>query len=286
QGGQLREDQFSIIFVDDRYFETLDIQVKQGRAFDPEQSTDPQQAFMVNETFVQQMGWQDPLGKRMQWGLMANNQAANDGKVIGVVKDFHFTSLHHPIEPLVLLYAPQGLNRLLVELAGGKVKAGLSYVDEIWQERATNQPFDYFFLDQMFAEQYAEEDRLMQLFTYFSFLTILIACMGLFGLASFITKQRTKEIGIRKVLGADRQQILFLLVKDFTVLVLVAVVIASAGAWLGLTKWLSGFAFRADMPWWAYFLAGVAALLMTLLATSYHSLRVSRANPVDALRHE
>ncbi len=286
QDGQLREDQFSIIFVDDRYFETLGIEVTQGRAFDPEQSTDPQQAFMVNETFVQKIGWQDPLGKRMQWGLMANNQAANDGKVIGVVKDFHYTSLHNPIEPLVLLYAPQGLNRLLVELEGDKVQAGLSYVEGIWRERANNQPFDYFFLDQMFAEQYAEEGRLMQLFTYFSLLTILIACMGLFGLASFITKQRTKEIGIRKVLGAGRSQILFLLVKDFTILVLVAVLIASAGAWLGLTKWLSGFAFRADMPLWAYLLAGTVALLMTVLATSYHSLRVSRANPADALRHE
>ena len=156
---------------------------------------------MVNEAFVKQMGWQTPIGKRMQWGLMADNQAANDGKVVGVVKDWHHVSLHNPIEPLVLLYAPAGLNRLIIQLDGQQVSQGLAHVKSVWDTRLASQPFDYFFLDQFFSQQYEQETRLMTLFSAFSGLTILIACLGLFGLASFIARQRTKEIGIRKVLG-------------------------------------------------------------------------------------
>ena len=286
QDGQLREDQFNVIWVDDAYFETLGLEVQSGRAFDRSRGTDAQQAFMVNEAFVRQVGWQEPLGKRMQWGLMANQQAANDGQVIGVVKDWHYTSLHNPIEPLVLLYAPQGLNRLIVQLDGEQVSAGLAHVQSIWEERRSKDPFDYFFLDQFFAQQYQQETRLMTLFTAFSWLTILIACMGLFGLASFIARQRTKEIGIRKVLGADRWQILRLMVRDFLVLVAVALGIASLVAWLAMGRWLSEFAFATPMPWYAYLVAGLAALLMALLATAYQSLRVAQANPVESLRHE
>ncbi len=286
QDGQLREDQFNVIWVDDNYFDVLGLEVMKGRTFDRDRGTDPQQAFMVNEAFVKQLGWDEPLGKRMQWGLMADNQAANDGQVVGVVKDWHHTSLHNPIEPLVLLYAPAGLNRLIVQLDGRKVSQGLEHVQTVWESRLASQPFDYFFLDQFFSLQYDQETRLMTLFSAFSGLTILIACLGLFGLASFIARQRTKEIGIRKVLGADRAQILLIMVRDFLILVLIAVIFASAIAWCAMSEWLEGFAFATDMPWYAFVIAGLSAFLMALIATSYQSLRVSKANPVEALRYE
>ena len=286
QDGQLREDQFNVIFVDEAYFETLGLTLAAGRGFDRSRQTDAQQAFIVNETFVQRMGWDEPLGKRMQWGLMADQQAAYNGRVVGVVRDYHYTSLHNPIEPLVLLYAPTGLNRLVIQLDGGKVAEGLAHVQAVWQARDPLHPMAYEFLDQLFAQQYDREARLMALFTYCSGLTILIACLGLFGLASFIARQRSKEIGIRKVLGATRRQLLLLLSRDFAYLVLIAVGVASLGAFVLLREWLAGFAFATRMPWHAYLLAGALALLVALLATSYHALRVSRANPVEALRQE
>lgn len=286
QDGQLREDQFKVIWVDEQYFEPLDLEIIAGRAFERSRSTDAQQAFIVNETFVKQMGWTDPIGKRMQWGLMANQQAASDGRVVGVVKDYHYTSLHNPIEPLVLLYAPASLNRLVVQLDGQQVEAGLAHVQSVWQQRDPHHPMEYFFLDQFFAQQYDREAKLMQLFTYFSGFTILIACLGLFGLASFITRQRTKEIGIRKVLGAARGQLVLLIARDFAWLVLIAMGVASLAAWLTMRDWLSGFAYATDMPWYAYLLAGGVALLVATIATSYHSLRVAQANPVEALRDD
>jgi putative ABC transport system permease protein len=286
QDGQLREDQFNVIWVDDAYLSTLDLQLVAGRAFEQRRSTDAQQAFIVNEAFVRRMGWSEPIGKRMQWGLMADQQAANDGRVVGVVKDYHYTSLHNPIEPLVWLFAPGSLNRLLVSLDGPQVAAGLDHVKAVWQARDPRHPMEYFFLDQFFAQQYDREARLMALFTYFSGLTILIACLGLFGLASYLTRQRSKEVGIRKVLGADQKQLLWLLSQNFASLVLMAFVIASVAAWLLTRAWLTEFAFAISMPWYAYALAGGLALTVAMAATSYHSLQAARANPVDALRRE
>jgi len=286
QDGQLHESQFNISFIDDRYLPTLGIEVLEGRNFDASRGTESQQAFIVNEAFVREQGWENAIGKRMQWGLQADNQAAYDGAVIGVVKDYHYASLHNSIDPIVLLYAPANFNRLILTLDGRQVSEGLAYVNEVWQARDPNHPMEYFFLDNFFDQQYEREARLMELFSFFSLLTIAIACMGLFGLASYITQQRTKEIGIRKVLGADRGQILWLIFRDFALLVGIAVVLASVGSWVSMKSWLTGFAFAVPMPVYAYLLAGFIAFMIALLATSYHTLRVVKANPAHALRYE
>lgn len=284
--GQLKENHFKVCWINDQYLPTLGIPVVVGRNFELSRGTDQQQAFIVNEAFVRQAGWKEALGKRMQWAIGPNNQAEFDGTVVGVVGDFHFESLHNPIEPLVMLYEPRALDRMLVRYDGRQTREVVRTVEAAWQNFNPNKPIQYYFLDEFFNRQYTGEERLGQLFTWFSLLTILIACMGLFGLASFITRQRTKEIGMRKVLGAENRQILALIWRDFAVLVGAAIAIGSILAWVLLSYWLKGFAFATAMPWLAYVLAAVMAMAVALLATSYHALRVALANPVHSLRYE
>ncbi|MEL6848503.1 MAG: ABC transporter permease [Bacteroidota bacterium] len=168
--GQLQEDQFNIAFVDADFLELMDISVLEGRNFSLDRGTDQQQAFIVNEAFVQKMGWQDPVGKRMQWGLMPNNQAANDGKVVGVVEDYHYASLHNSVEPLVLLFNPTPGGKLLVRMEGRKIASLKGEVEQKWQEFDPGHPMNAYFLDAYFNRQYQQEERLMEIFTYFSLL--------------------------------------------------------------------------------------------------------------------
>jgi putative ABC transport system permease protein len=284
--GELKENHYNVISVDEKFMEVMDIDLVDGRNFERSRQTDPQQAFMVNRAFVKAMGWENPIGKRMQWGLMPNNQAANDGHVVGVFEDYHYASLHNQIDPLVWLYNPNAPGRLLIDLKGGDISNSVSFVEEKWKSFDPGHPMEYFFLDAFFDSQYQQEEKMMQIFGYFSILTILIACMGLFGVASFVTQQRTKEVGIRKTLGADTGQIVYLLSRDFAVLVLISILIAAPLSWLGMTIWLEGFAYPTQMPVYAFGLAGLASLAIALLTTGYHAIKAARSNPVHALRHE
>lgn len=283
---ELKENHFNVVSVDEDFLDLLEIPLVLGRNFDRSRGTEQQEAFIVNEAFVKEMGWENPIGKRIQWGLEANNQAVNDGKVVGVIGDYHYASLHNKVDPLVWIYNPNNPGKLLVQLNGGSLHAATDFVTLKWQEFDPGHPMEFVFLDSFFDRQYRQEDRLMSLFTYFSLLTIFIACMGLFGLASFITQQRTKEIGIRKTLGAETSSIIYLISKDFAWMVMVAVAIAVPLSYAGIRQWLSGFAYPVDMPWLVFCIAGVLALSIALATTSYHAVRAARSNPVDALRHD
>lgn len=283
---QLQEDHFNVISVNEDYLKVLDIDLISGRNFELSRQTDPQQAFIVNEAFVGKLGWEDPIGKRLQWGLQPNDQAAYDGHVVGVVKDYHYASLHNVIEPLVWLYNPSSPGRLIVRLEGDQLAPTMASIRSDWAQFDPNHPLDMFFLDEFFNQQYQNEEQLMSVFSWFSILTILIACMGLFGLASFITQQRTREIGIRKVMGADPKQIMYLLSRDFLWLVLIALIIAVAIAAWAISDWLDAFSVRTAMPWYLFILAGIGTMTLAFLTTSFHALRAARMKPSRTMRME
>ncbi|WNJ16979.1 ABC transporter permease [Pontibacter sp. G13] len=284
--GQLVEETIKVVGVDERFMETMEIPLLEGRNFDRSRATDPHQAFIVNEALVRKMGWEQPLGKRIQWGLMANNQAQNDGQVVGVIADYHFNSLHQEVDPLVWIFSSRGIGRLLVKMNGHQLKETLTFVEDKWTTFDSSHPMESFFLDSFFLQQYETERRLMDLFMGFSLLTILIACLGLYGLASFVTKRRVKEIGIRKVMGAQESQIVWLISKEFSMLVLVAFALAIPVVWWLMRDWLAGFAFHTEMPYLGYAGVGMMALALAFFTTGLHSLKAARANPIESLRYE
>ena len=283
---ELIENTFNVVSVDEKFLEVMNIDLVEGRNFERSRQTDPQEGFMVNRAFVKAMGWDNPIGKRIQWGLMADNQAANDGRVVGVFEDYHYTSLHNQIDPLVWLYNPNVPGRVLITMKGGNIKESVKFVEEKWKSFDASHPMEYFFLDAFFDSQYQQEEKMMSIFGYFSILTILIACMGLFGVASFVTQQRIKEVGIRKTLGAANGQIVYLLSRDFAILVIVSICIAAPISWYGMSNWLQDFAYPTEMPLYAFLLAGLASFGIALFTTGYHSLKAARSNPVHALRHD
>lgn len=284
--GRLKEDHFNVISVDEDYLKVLEIELLSGRNFERSRQTDPEQAFIVNEAFVRYMGWEDPLEKRLQWGLQPNDQAVYDGRVVGVIKDYRYASLHNVVEPLVWLYNPDSPGRLILNMEGQQLGGTIAQIKRKWSQFDPNHPLDMFFLDEFFNQQYQNEERLMSVFSWFSILTIVIACMGLFGLASFITQQRTKEIGIRKVMGADPKQIIFLLSRDFMWLVLVALIIAVGVAAWAISDWLDAFSVRTSMPWYLFICAGLGAMLLAFVTTSFHAMRAARMKPSRTMRME
>jgi putative ABC transport system permease protein len=204
------------------------------------------------------------------------------------VRDFHLKSLHHPVEPLVLTVAPMWyyLDNIVLRLETGNLRATLNDLSKQWAAAAPEQAFDYFFLDEAFDRLYKREARLNALFNAFTALTLLIACLGLFALAALAAERRTKEIGIRKVLGASVAGITGLLAKDFLKLVVIAIGIASPVAYYFMQKWLSDFAYRIDIQWWMFVAAGAAAVLIAFLTVGFQSVRAALANPVKSLRSE
>jgi putative ABC transport system permease protein len=211
------------------------------------------------------------------------------GKVIGIVKDFHFESLHQPIIPMIfLLPGPNSAfyNRISIKVDGHNVQSAISSIGDTWHKYLPNVPFDYTFLDQKFQKLYDAEQQESQLFTIFSCLAIFIACLGLFGLSAFTISQRVKEIGIRKVLGANIPQIVFELSHSFMILVIIASVIALPVAGIMMHKWLQDFASRIDLSWWVFVFAGIAAFIIAFVTISFQAIKAANANPVKSLRSE
>jgi len=206
--------------------------------------------------------------------------------VIGVVKDFHYRSLQENIKPLSMVIQPEAEDLVNVNAAAADMPKTLAAIESKWKQMIPARPFSYTFLDDTFNKQYRNEDRFEKLFFNFAILAIFISCLGLLGLASYSTLQRTKEIGIRKVLGASVSGITSLLSKDFIKLVLIALIIASPIAWFGMHKWLQGFAYRIEIGIWVFILAGVLAILIALLTVSFQAIKAAVANPVKSLRNE
>jgi putative ABC transport system permease protein len=269
--------------VDHDYLATLGIELVAGRDFSPDFETEPVGGVLVNEAAVANAGWGTPeqaVGKTLEFG---------DGEpvpVVGVFRDYHHTSLRQAIEPLALRFMPGFGNYVSVRLSTDEAPATIEALEQAWAEVFPGHTFDYFFLDTDYDNQYAAEARLTQIFGAFAVLAIIVACLGLFGLAAFVTAQRTKEIGVRKVLGASVLQIVVLLAKDFLALVAVAVVLAAPLAWFGLDRWLDDFAYRVELGPWLFLLGGLVALVVALATVSWKALRAATADPVRSLRYE
>ena len=275
------------LMVDADYLKTMEIKLSNGRNFSDAIPSDQFGSVLVNETMVKELGWKEPVGKQL---LKVNNDERNNlpAKVIGVVKDFHTYSLQHKVEPLVMIMPPntKEQDNLYVKIAKGKIPEGLAYLNKIYSQFDKTDPVEYHFLDQNFAKQYEAEMKQGQIALIFSVLAILIACLGLFGLATFTAQQRTKEIGIRKVLGATVANIVQMLSADFLKLVLIATIIAIPIGWIAMNKWLQDFAYRINMEWWIFAVAGCLALFIALITVSFQAIKAAMANPVESLRTE
>ncbi len=269
--------------VDYDFFATLDIPMAEGRTFQREMITDADSAFILNETAAKLFEWDTAVGKRITW---FDDDNTRRGTVIGVVKDFHFQSLRTRIEPLLISMSRRSFNYMLLKISPNDLPGTLAHCESVWKKFDPEFDFEYSFLDRDFDQLYRAEARMQTLFGYFTFLAIFIACLGLFGLASFTTQQRTKEIGVRKVLGASVAGVVGLLSKDFVKLVLLANLFAWPAAYLAMSLWLQDFAYRASLNVWTFLFAGGLALVIALLTVSFQALKAALANPVDALRYE
>ncbi|RIK70006.1 hypothetical protein DCC62_23205 [candidate division KSB1 bacterium] len=270
-------------FIDHDFIPTLGIELAAGRSFSASFPADATGAFMINETAAKQFGWDDALGKTVDW-----DSGTKKGAVIGVIKDFHNQSLHEPIKPMVLQIFPEPLyvGCFVLRIAPHDIAATLAFIKDKWQAFEPQYPFQYSFLDEDFGRLYLNEERLAQIFRYSSTLAILIACLGLLGLAAFAAEQRTKEIGVRKVLGATVSQIVLLLSRDFAKLVGIAFVVATPVAYVAMSRWLQNFAYRTEISFGVFLLAGLAALGLACLTVSWQAIKAALANPVEALRYE
>jgi ABC-type antimicrobial peptide transport system permease subunit len=260
------------------FTKTMQLQLAQGRDFSKDFATDSV-GYLINESALKIIGYKNPIGKPLTfWG--------KKGTIIGVLKDFHFNSLHTQINPLVLRLGKEGWGSALVRTEPGKTKQALASLEKVYKEINPKFPFTYKFSDEEYQKLYKSEQVVSQLANYFAFLAIFISCLGLLGLAMFASEQRTKEFGIRKVLGASPVSLFNLLSKEFLVLVLVAMIIASPLAWIAMNSWLQDYVYRIHVSWWMFGAAGVTAIFIALITVSFQAIRAAISNPVKSLRTE
>lgn len=270
--------EFEVMTVGYGMMEILGLHLAEGRMFSPEFASDTSN-IILNEAGIQFMGMKDPLGKTVKlWG--------KDAKIIGVVKDFHYESLHEKFKPFFFRLAPSETYMIMAKLAEGKERETLERLKQFYEKYNEGFTFDFNFLDEEYQLQYAAEKRVATLSRYFSVLAILISCLGLFGLASFTAERRQKEIGIRKVLGSGELNIVLLLSNDFTKIVLVAIVIAIPLSYLMTRYWLNTFAYRIELEWWYFLSAGILALVIAWLTVGSQAMRAARINPSKCLKEE
>ena len=274
--------------VDVDYLPALGMALVAGRNFSVDQPSDRRQAYILNQAAAEAMGWtaEDAVGKPFTFG---HDEQTPVGAVIGVVENFHIETLKKAVKPVVLQLEAERFSSgsvIAAKLAPDDIPAAMEHVQAVVAQHAPKEAFEYAFLDDTFDAMYRAEQQLGQIFSVFAFVAVFIACLGLFGLAAFAAQRRTKEIGIRKVLGASVAGIVGLLSREFAVLVGVALLIGTPVAYWGLGRWLEEFAYRIDVGIGSFVLAGVLALLIAGLSVSYHAVRAARANPVEALRYE
>ncbi|MCE6992367.1 ABC transporter permease [Dyadobacter sp. CY323] len=272
--------------ADGDYLQTLEIKLLQGRNFQEDSPADLFGAVLVNEAFVRKQGWENPLGKRIHYFI---DQVGNtkEAKVIGVVKDFHTYSLQHKIEPLMIqLPEASDKDNVYVRIQPEKTKEALAYISAAYKQFDPEAKLDFHFLDENFSKQYQSEQRQGRVLLSFSVLAVLIACLGLFGLAAFAAEARTKEIAVRKVLGASVRNVVMLLSGDFVKLVLIAISIGTPVAAYAMHKWLQNFEYRENLSWWIFAVAGLIAIVIAVTTVSFQALKAAITNPVKSLRTE
>ena len=273
-----------VSIVDSDFIEVMNLDVVQGRSFS--ETVGMQDAVIINQAAVQLLDVADPVGKRIEIG-------GNEGQIVGVIKNTHFRTLRENIKPIVL-YATEDFSGIVmdhygsvfIKVNGAHVPEALAHIERIWQEMNPNYPFEYFFLDDKYDSLYKSERRLGSVVTYFTSLAIVIACLGLFGLASYVTEQRTKEIGVRRVLGASRVGLVILLIRDFLKWVLLALLLACPVGYIVMNIWLQGFANRIPFDWTIFVFAGLLTISIALFTVGYNAYRAASKNPVDSLKYE
>ncbi|MDX1637314.1 MAG: ABC transporter permease [Balneolaceae bacterium] len=272
-----------IYYVDHKFIETMGIELLKGRDFSKDRPTDKTESVIVNEALVDMMDWEDPVGRQLPW-----KGAENPSTVIGVVRDFHFQSLESPIDPMLLHMDPEhgGISGIAVKLQAGAISETLPVIQETWESVAPLAPFDYWFQDEAVARQYEAHRKWLSIMGGSTFLAILIASMGLFGLAGITVVNKTREIGIRKVLGARLEQILLFLNRDLVKLVGVSLLLAGPVSWYVMQQWLIDFAYHIEIKGWVFLVSALAVLGIAGLTVSYHSVKASLINPAESLKHE
>lgn len=259
--------------VDDNYLKLFNIQLIEGRNFSKDHS-DHNGSIIINEAYARIMDWKEPLDKKMSEN--------SDSRVIGVVKDFHFESLHNQIEPLAFRFNESNPAYLFVKASPDQ----LDYIRSVWRKYFKDVPFEYEYVDDILNRQYDKDEKQKRIFGYLSFFAMIISCLGLYGLSSVFITRRIKEIGIRKINGARTSEILKMINSDFLLLVTIAFFVACPVAWIAMHKWLENFAYKTDLSWWIFVFAGILALGISLLTVSLQSWNTATRNPVEALRYE
>jgi putative ABC transport system permease protein len=272
--------------IDEDFIDTMGLEIIQGRGFSRE--FNETRNIIINESTIKEFGWDEPVGMKIRY-LGEEDEPIGEYTIIGVVKDFHYNSLHSPINSFVFLSTPNDQRifvNLQIKIKPNNVGETLGAIEQKWKEFNPQEPLSYYFLDDKLDEMYGNEKTSGQIFSIFSLLAIVIACIGLFGLSAYMAELRTKEIGIRKVLGSTSSKIVVLLSKDFAKLVALAFVIATPLAYYAMTRWLQNFAFRSPVHVWIFLLAGMAAVLIAQITISFQALKAANTDPADALRFE
>jgi putative ABC transport system permease protein len=267
------------ISADADFFKLFNVQLLDGRAFSKEFINDPTQAYILNEAAVKFIGWNSALGQEVAWN-------GRKGTVVGVAKDFHYKPLRDAIQPLLITNRAFGFSYLCIKIQPDDIPATVDFLRQTWSGIVPDYPFEYHFFDQDFDRVYKSEERMGAAFSYFSGLAIFIACLGLLGLSWFAINQRTKEIGIRKVLGATLTDIVYLISRDFVKLVIIASLIGLPVAYWAMNQWLNNFAYRIEPGWGMFGLSLAIGLLTALLTVASQSVRAALADPVETLRYE
>lgn len=274
----------SNVNVDYDYFKVYEIDIKEGRGFSQAYTQDNGYSFVINESFAEELGLEDAVGVAAGHSWYPDDSL---GTIIGISEDFNFNSLHYDINTLAMVVHPDwGYDELSVRINGDNVPAAIRDVERTWNDMVPSWPFKYSFLDEHFTELYRSDQQMESVVSIMTILAILIACMGLFGLAAITTERKIKEIGIRKILGASMGQIMASLSRNFAILIVVAFLIFTPLTYLLIGRWLDNFAYRVELQWWVFLLGGAMAFAIALLTISYHIIRSARANPVEALRYE
>jgi putative ABC transport system permease protein len=269
----------SVLNFDEKFMDLMDMEVVDGRGFNIDMQTDQQQAVLINEAMAKELTWDEPVGKKLTFGQQEQT-------VIGVVKDFHFANMRHKIEPLAMFFNPSGGGNLAVKFNASNTSETISFLQSSWDEVFPNSPLEYRFFNEEFGQQFASDERFGKLVFSFTWLAIFIACLGLFGLSAFTAEQKTKEIGVRKVLGASVGGIVLLLSKQFSQLIVVAIVLAIPVAYYLMSQWLSDYEYRVDINWTWFVISAIVALFIALSTVTYQSVRAASINPSKSLRYE
>lgn len=297
--GKMTDKAINNYFIDYDYLPMMGMKITEGRNYDRSMTSDSKKAFIINETAARKFGWVDSsskaagnyasaIGKKFYFGINLKGGADKEGQIVGIVKDFHYNSLHNPIEPIVLLLMDNVQYRYSanISMSGQNRERTVAAIDKIRKDFNDRYPFEYKFIDESLHEFYIDEERISRLFKIFTILTIFIAVLGLLGLSSFLTQQRTREIGVRKVMGATSANIISMFIQQFSLWVIIANIVALPLSYYFMGKWLQDFSYRTNLHIWIFFAAFMLSLIVAILTVSYRVIIAANTNPAEAVRYE